>query len=114
MGAAVAGFGIVLAALIVFWLLARWDARAMMGDQHLTDVVRQVDARQGCRKSAERILETANEAEGRCHGRGSRERIVLLAPPAEISQQMDLDVRLNLDWLRREGQDVGVEVKDGR
>jgi hypothetical protein len=71
---------------------------------------RDVDARSVDRESGRRILETADLVESRMYGRRRGEKVRLLAPPREIEQHIDFDARVNLDWVRREGRDYGVEV----
>ena len=82
-----------------------YDARR--DDRTYDDVT--VDARAPERASSDKILRVADIAEGRMH-RPTGGTITVLTDPA-VTRYMDSDTRRNLDWLRREGKDLKIEVK---
>jgi len=68
-----------------------------------------VDARAPERASSTAILRVADIAEGRMRGPTGGTITVLIDPA--VTRCMDSDTRRNLNWLRREGKDLKIEVK---
>ncbi|KKM08417.1 hypothetical protein SY88_23805 [Clostridiales bacterium PH28_bin88] len=97
--------------LVLLGCLVIGGLMAMINDERAHRwPTRKIDARSPDRESGRKILDVADLVESRMHGRRRGDNILLLAPPHEIEQHMDFDARINLDWIRREGRDYGVEV----
>lgn len=105
MGDAALGCCIVLGIIIIAGMLA------LINDERVTRwTVEDVDASTPDRDSGRKILDAADLVESRMHGKRRGGKVRLIAPPPDIVDSMDYDVQLNLEWLRREGSDYGVEV----
>jgi len=97
--------------LVLLGCLVIGGLMAMINDERVHRwPTRDIDASSPDRESGRKILDAADLVESRMHGRMRGGHVRLQVPPQDTVQHMDFDVRLNLDWIQREGRDYGVEV----